>query len=339
MESSILKIKDSYTPHKSIYTMLQYYLAFLPLLIFAIFALLLYAKKWVDDYRWTQLSEERTLRSPGQSRRSEIVEIDSKINDCVIYIGIAVAVQIIAFTFLTSTLSGTVLTYLLSSMSLMTVSFSLWYLIKTATLVFKRSHHADGYHGERITGDQLSILMLEGYRVFHDLQFDGFNIDHVLVGPGGVFTVETVLKRKRKSLKEPNVRFDGAKLHWPTGRPNELGIQTAFDRSITLKQFLSNALGGSVEVKPLLLFPGWQVETEQKGQVAIMGPKQVHAHVKIQEEYDEVINERMVNRLSRHIAEKAGYKEPVIETIEEAEERDAREEELQASHAPMEPIV
>ena len=319
--------------------MLQYYIAFLPLLLFAIFALLLYVKKWVDDYRWNQLSEERILRAPGQSRRAETVAIDSQINDCIIYIGIAVAVQIIAFTFLTSMFSGAVLTYLLGFASLVTVSFSLWYLVKTTSLVLKRSRYADGYHGEQITGEQLSILMLEGYRVFHDLQFDGFNIDHVLVGPGGVFTVETVLRRKRKTTKEPNVRFDGEKLHWPKGRPNELGIQTAFDRSITLKQFLSSALGGNVEVKPLLLFPGWQVETEQKGKVTILGPKQVHAHLKIQEEYDEVINERLVNRLSRHVAEKAGYKEPVVEKIEEAKEADVRKGELQASHAPMEPVI
>lgn len=316
--------------------MLQYYIAFLPILLFATFALLLYTKKWVDDFRWTKLSDEKVLRSPGESRRKEMEIIDGQMNDCIIYIGIAVAVQIIAFTFLTTMLTGTLLTYLLGIFSLLTVSFSLWYLIKTATLVLKRSRHADGFHGERITGDQLSILMLEGYRVFHDLQFDGFNIDHALVGPGGVFTVETVLKRKSKSIKEPTVRFDGEKLHWPKGRSNELGIQTAFDRSVTLKQFLSNALGGSVEVKPLLLFPGWQVETEQTGKVTILGPRQVHAHLKLQEDYDEVIVERLIKRISHHIADKAGYKEAVVEA--KAKKAGSKEVEFSVTHAPMEPV-
>ncbi len=317
--------------------MLQYYIAFLPLLLFTIFALLLYTKKWVDDYRWTKFTEERVLRSPGQSRKSEIQVIDRQINDCVIYIGIAVAVQIIAFSFLTTMMTGTLLTYLLSFSSLVTVSFSLWYLIKTTALVMKRSKQADGYHGERISGDQLSILMLEGYRVFHDLPFEGFNIDHVLVGPGGVFTVETVLKRKRKLDTEPMVRFDGEKLHWPKGRPNTQGIQSAFDRSITLKQFLSNALGGTVEVKPILLFPGWQVETEKAGKVTVLGFKQVHAHIKTQEEYDEVINERLVKRISRHVAEKAGYKESIFKA--EAKKTEAAEEPLPITHPPMEPAI
>lgn len=312
-------------PHKSAIIMLHYYIAFLPLLLFAVFAILLYAKKWVDDHGWTQLQEDNILRSPGQSRRSAIKIIDSQIKDCVIYIGIAVAVQIIAFTFLTSILSGTLLDVLLSIASLVTISFSLWYLIKTSSLVLNRTRHSDGYHGERVTGDQLNILTLEGYRIFHDLQFDGFNIDHVLVGPGGVFTAETLLRRKRKSITEPLIRFDGERLHWPKGRSNKLGIQKAFDRSITLKQYLSNAIGAPVDVKPLLLFPGWQVETESKGTVSVLGPKQVHAHLKIQEEYDEVIGEPFIKRLSRHIAEKAGYQEPIVESLEEIIEEESEE--------------
>ena len=186
--------------------------------------------------------------------------------------------------------------------------------------MIKRSRQADGYHGERLVGDQLNILMLEGYRVFHDLQFEGFNIDHVLVGPGGVFSVETIIKRKPKVQKDMVVPFDGEKLHWPKGRANELGIQDAFDRSITLQQFLSNALGGTVEVKPLLLFPGWQVEASAKGRVTILGPKQVHAFLRIEEEYGEVLEERMIRRISRHVAERAGYSEPLVETVEESAE-------------------
>ena len=305
--------------------MLEYYIAFLPLLLFIIFALLLFAKKWTEDYHWTKLSPERILRSPGDSRRMEMERIDSTINDCLIYVGIAVAVQIIAFTFLTAMLSGAFLTYTLGFASIVTLTFSLWYLGKLGGLIFKRSKHADGYHAERLTGDQLNILMLEGYRVFHDLQFDGFNIDHVLVGPGGVFAVETVLRRKPKSVEDPVIRFDGEKLHWPKGRANELGIQASFDRSITLKQWLSHTLVEKVDVQPLLLFPGWQVETESKGRVTALGPKQVHTHLKIQEDYNEVLEEGLVKRISRHVAEKAGYSEPVAEPSE-ADEFDSAKE-------------
>jgi Nuclease-related domain len=48
-----------------------------------------------------------------------------------------------------------------------------------------------GVEGEKVVGQFLERLREQGYSIFHDVLADGFNVDHVLVGPGGVFTVET----------------------------------------------------------------------------------------------------------------------------------------------------
>ena len=45
--------------------------------------------------------------------------------------------------------------------------------------------------GERAVGQHLERLRESGIHVFHDVPGDGFNIDHVLVGEQGIFTVET----------------------------------------------------------------------------------------------------------------------------------------------------
>lgn len=45
--------------------------------------------------------------------------------------------------------------------------------------------------GERVVGQFLERLRQHGFQVFHDVVGDGFNVDHVLIGPPGVFTVET----------------------------------------------------------------------------------------------------------------------------------------------------
>jgi hypothetical protein len=48
-----------------------------------------------------------------------------------------------------------------------------------------------GELGERAVAEQLEELRSHGFRCFHDILRDGFNIDHVVVGAPGVFVVET----------------------------------------------------------------------------------------------------------------------------------------------------
>lgn len=58
---------------------------------------------------------------------------------------------------------------------------------------------ARGAEGERKVGEILEELYSAGWRVLHDVSLGRGNIDHVLVGPGGAFTVET--KSNRCSLR------------------------------------------------------------------------------------------------------------------------------------------
>ena len=48
-----------------------------------------------------------------------------------------------------------------------------------------------GERGELVVAEQLEELRATGFRCFHDIVRDGFNIDHVVVGPPGVFVIET----------------------------------------------------------------------------------------------------------------------------------------------------
>jgi len=46
-----------------------------------------------------------------------------------------------------------------------------------------------------------SELMLDGFRVFHDIKAKDFNIDHAIVGLSGVFAIETKTRSKRLNAK------------------------------------------------------------------------------------------------------------------------------------------
>ncbi|ROR91062.1 nuclease-related domain-containing protein [Nocardioides aurantiacus] len=48
-----------------------------------------------------------------------------------------------------------------------------------------------GAFGEQATGKQLKELEREGWVVLHDLPRGDGNVDHVLIGPGGVFVLDT----------------------------------------------------------------------------------------------------------------------------------------------------
>jgi len=58
---------------------------------------------------------------------------------------------------------------------------------------FKRDYEswAQGAEGEEVVGQILEGLREEGWCVIHDVSFGRGNIDHIVVGPGGIFTIET----------------------------------------------------------------------------------------------------------------------------------------------------
>jgi hypothetical protein len=129
-------------------------------------------------------------------------------------------------------------------------------------MVCERENYRLGFDGERFVGEELSRLIAHGYEVYHDVPFDGFNIDHVLVGPGGVFSVETKTRRKPVSEsqgKEYHVQFDGSCLRWPWGTDTH-GLDQAVNNARTLSQWLGSAVGDPVYVAPILTLPGWMVD-------------------------------------------------------------------------------
>jgi hypothetical protein len=67
---------------------------------------------------------------------------------------------------------------------------------------FKREYEAwaQGAEGEEVVGKILEELAEDGWHVIHDVSFGRGNIDHVVVGPGGIFTVETKSRAGRLSL-------------------------------------------------------------------------------------------------------------------------------------------
>lgn len=116
-----------------------------------------------------------------------------------------------------------------------------------------------GIEGEKAVGQFLERLRENGYQVFHDLMGDGFNVDHVLIGPGGIFTVETKTWSK-PARGEARIRFDGSQLTVAGREPVRDPVIQARAQAAWLRGLLSESTGRVFEVFPVVVFPGWFVE-------------------------------------------------------------------------------
>jgi len=128
-----------------------------------------------------------------------------------------------------------------------------------------------GALGEQVVSHELDKLMRFGYRVFHDVPFDGWNIDHVVVGAKGVFAVET--KTWRKPLKESKMQakivFDGHGLIRPGKKSDQQAILQARDNARSLSSWISKSAAEDVSVVPVVALPGWALEIARYGDVAV----------------------------------------------------------------------
>lgn len=137
-----------------------------------------------------------------------------------------------------------------------------YYLAKEA---IRRGNHYLGWFGERMTAEELEPLRGLGWQVFHDVPAESgkqeFNIDHVVIGPGGVFSIETKMRRKgnaRPGRKDHEVRYDGTELSWPW-KEDRYGLDQAARNARWLNDWLSLMTGERITVTPVLVFPGWYV--------------------------------------------------------------------------------
>ena len=131
-----------------------------------------------------------------------------------------------------------------------------------------------GYECELATGQELDQLMKFGFHVFHDVPAEGFNIDHLIVGPTGVFAVETKGRSKPKTeaggeKSSYRVVYENGVLQFPTWQETE-PLEQAKRQSQWVSKWLSNACGIQVNSSPVVIFPGWYIERKTRPEVPIL---------------------------------------------------------------------
>jgi hypothetical protein len=116
--------------------------------------------------------------------------------------------------------------------------------------------------GEKAVGRYLEQMRTRGYDVFHDIVAADITIDHALVGPAGVYTIETktwTSAARGEILIGPGAKALVAGNHWPERDP----VARARAQATWLKKFLAEDTGREFEVRPVVLVPGWPVEASE----------------------------------------------------------------------------
>ncbi|MES1938197.1 nuclease-related domain-containing protein [Salinisphaera hydrothermalis] len=144
-----------------------------------------------------------------------------------------------------------------------TLGVSTWAGLKLRRLLVELQALRLGWEGEVATAEELNKLMRDGFEVFHDLPCERFNIDHVVVGPTGVFAVETKTRSKQKRADDVDndytAIFDGEVLDFAGWRDRRC-LEQARRQAKWLSDWLTSAPGERTVATPAIAIPGWRIE-------------------------------------------------------------------------------
>lgn len=126
-----------------------------------------------------QMSYDPSIRSPGQHARARVQRLRMRTL-------VTLGVLAVATTLLGRTFGLHDWRFLVSEIALLAAIF-----VVSRFVLPLVERHDRGATGEEEVGKLLSQLTASGWRIIHDISFGHGNVDHILIGPGGIFTIET----------------------------------------------------------------------------------------------------------------------------------------------------
>jgi hypothetical protein len=145
--------------------------------------------------------------------------------------------------------------------------WAVFWFVRFSELLDEVRHWRFGMRGEQAVAEKLSDreLAAAGYVVFHDLVRESgkkrWNVDHVVVGPGGVFVLETKARSKRKATRkqdEKDVIYDGKSLQFPWCVDWE-AVPEVQRNADWVRELIKNVAPDGILVQPVIVVPGWFV--------------------------------------------------------------------------------
>jgi len=219
--------------------------------------------------------KDSPLHVAGQS-------IDEQIKDYM-YNEASPLFYLIAFLFITIALIWLTwflkIIYLPLVISIIAAAGVIYSVIRLSILKIRIKNLVLARNGERIVAEVLDNLRNKGYIVFHDIIDKNFNIDHAVLTPNGIFTIETKTYSKPPKgeiiLKDENIIIGSMN----TGKKI---IMQAESQAKWLHSMLSESTGISYHIMPVVVFPGWFVNPmpeSLKKKVWVLNPEALSSFI------------------------------------------------------------
>lgn len=204
--------------------------------------------------------KQRALRSPGQSLSEERERV---LDDQLLppFIGAAFLVTYAVAEWWRSFTGDPPRPVLFTALAALAVCFVVYRFFKVRSRLQALKL---GLEGEKVVGQFLEANREAGWHVFHDIPGDGFNIDHVLVTPRGIFAVETKTFSKPAN-GDAAVTFDGEKVLVNGHAPDRDPVAQARAARDWIGGLLLKTTDMRFPVRGVVVFPGWWVNSPKGG--------------------------------------------------------------------------
>jgi len=237
--------------------------------------------------------KKESLRHAGQS-------LDERIEDAIYQIMFPVIIIIILWlVVIISWISVHFkITYSPWGFAAIAAIFTIYYSIKIPPIAKNIKNMKLGREGECAVDEALEELRVIGYKVYPDIVGKSFNIDNVVVGPAGVFTIEVKTWRKRVGANS-QILYDGNEIKIDGTKYSKDPIKQSKGQMYWLEGFISNNAKIAVKVRPVVIFPGWWINKQRnESEVMVFNDK---AFVSFIKNSDAALNQEQINLVASHL--------------------------------------
>ena len=193
-------------------------IAFGPL--FITIAAIAYWKKSSAIFSRNNPLNKDLLRSPGETLRAEIEEINFDLNG---HLTLLVTMPLLLYSILVTLMlfngTSSISTKIIILYALIVIASVVYFAYQIIGSIKRKRKLTLGHESELAVGQELNELIRDGAWVFHDFHADGFNIDHIVISAKGVLAIETKARSKPTNGKGKStaweVSYDGTSLSFP----------------------------------------------------------------------------------------------------------------------------